>query len=111
MTTGMFRVDAFLFKRTVASSPFSSGKLRSIMIRSGCRLEALSMASAPVAASKTSWPNPLINPPRVSRQASLLSTINIFLVLFAIQKGVEAQGMPARAKAAVLVFVAAKLPS
>ena len=42
MTTGMFRVDRFLFKRAVASSPFIPGKRRSIMIRSGCRLEALS---------------------------------------------------------------------
>src|SRR5262249_29312241 len=82
MTTGMLRVDTFLFKRAVASSPFISGKLRSIMIRSGCKLEALSMASRPVLASRTSWPKPLIKPPRVSRQAWLLSTINIFFALF-----------------------------
>lgn len=54
MITGMFRVDRFFFKRAVASSPFIPGKRRSIMIRSGRMLEALFMASGPIAASKTS---------------------------------------------------------
>ena len=37
------------------------------------------MASGPVAASTTSQPKPLIDTPSDSRQASLLSAINIFL--------------------------------
>gem|GEM_PF-4224566 len=79
MITGMFWVDRFLFKRNVASSAFIPGKHTSIMIRLGRMPEALSMASGPVAASTTSQPKSLIDTPSDSRQASLLSAINIFL--------------------------------
>jgi hypothetical protein len=86
MTTGILRVDIFLFNCAVTSSPFSPGRRTSIMIRSGCTLEALSRASKPVAASTTSWPKPFINARSDSRKASLLSTINIFLAVFRIEK-------------------------
>jgi hypothetical protein len=82
ITTGMFRVDIFAFSRAVASSPFIPGRHRSIMMRSGCMLEAVSMTARPVATSKTSWPRPLINAPSDSRKVSLPSAINIFLVMF-----------------------------
>jgi hypothetical protein len=60
----MCRVEAFLF----ASSPFIPGKLKSIMIRLRCTLEATTSV--------------------------ILSTINIFLAVFRMP-GVEAQGCQA----------------
>src|SRR6266700_2883138 len=68
-------------------------------------LEALSRASGPVVASKTSWPKPLKNTRSDSRNSSLLSTINIFLAVFRME-GISAQGMPVRATSACWYFLA-----
>lgn len=92
ITTGMFRVDRFAFSRAVTSSPFSSGKRISIMIKSGRILKAFSMASGPLDASKTSWPRVLIKVRTDSRKVLSLSTINIFFDLSRMTGDLEHRG-------------------
>ena len=60
MMTGIWRVATLVFNRLVASSPVIPGNLKSIIIKSGCRAEALSTASGPVLASNTWWPKPFM---------------------------------------------------
>ena len=105
-TTGILRVDIFLFNCTVTSSPFNPGKRMSIMIRSGRRLKALSRPSGPVAASTTSWPKPLKNPRSDSRNFSLPSTIKYFFSRVVHGRSVAAQDMPALQMSVFWYFVA-----